>query len=260
MSSKPQNRIFLCHASEDKPQVMKYYHQLKAADFNPWMDKMDLLPGQNWRREIPKAIQSARFIIVFFSQHSVSKRGYVQREFKLALDTLEEIPYEQIYVIPVRLEVCDIPPSFGDIHYVDLFEKGGFDFVIKAIGMEVGGTSQVVTTANSSNLFTDTHDEQVYKTVELMGKGCWFYNGDPKNGEKYGRLYTWDAAKRACPRGWRLPSKEKIDALVDHFGSKKATYEALIDGGESGINALLGDWRNFGISFNYLGSYGFYLV
>ncbi|MCB0611934.1 MAG: toll/interleukin-1 receptor domain-containing protein [Lewinellaceae bacterium] len=42
-----QDRIFLCHASEDKKQVLAIYHQLKAAGFNPWLDKMDLLPGQN---------------------------------------------------------------------------------------------------------------------------------------------------------------------------------------------------------------------
>ncbi|MGQ4808976.1 hypothetical protein NKDENANG_02371 [Candidatus Entotheonellaceae bacterium PAL068K] len=41
-----------------------------------------------WRSdESPRA---SDFILIFLSQHSVAKQGYVQREFKLALDTLEE--------------------------------------------------------------------------------------------------------------------------------------------------------------------------
>jgi uncharacterized protein (TIGR02145 family) len=27
------------------------------------------------------------------------------------------------------------------------------------------------------------------------------YDNDPENGEKQGRLYTWDAANKACPNG-----------------------------------------------------------
>ena len=128
-----QDRIFLCHASEDKKQVLAIYHQLKAAGFNPWLDKMDLLPGQKWDGEIRRALKSSRFIIIFFSKFSVSKRGYVQREFKLALDALEEIPDGQIFVIPVRLEDCRIPEAFGHIHYVDLFEEGGFELVHQSV-------------------------------------------------------------------------------------------------------------------------------
>src|SRR5881397_3242753 len=38
-------RIFLCHAHEDKPQVSDVYQRLRALGWQPWMDKMDLLPG-----------------------------------------------------------------------------------------------------------------------------------------------------------------------------------------------------------------------
>jgi hypothetical protein len=50
-------RIFLCHASEDKAQVREVYHLLRAIDgFEPWLDEEDLLPGQQWKREIPHSI------------------------------------------------------------------------------------------------------------------------------------------------------------------------------------------------------------
>src|SRR5438309_9550274 len=94
-------RIFLCHASEDKVQVREVYYRLRAIDgFEPWLDEEDLLPGQHWQQEIPRALQASDFILIFFSRISVAKRGYVQREFKLAIDTLQEIPGAMIHTIP----------------------------------------------------------------------------------------------------------------------------------------------------------------
>lgn len=130
--SKPV-QVFLCHASEDKPKVIEVYRFLKQQGFKPWLDKEDLLPGQRWDQEIPKALKASDFILIFFSQNSVSKRGYVQREFNLALDVLEEIPEGQIFVIPVRLDACVIPERFHLLHYCDLFEDGGLDRVVRAI-------------------------------------------------------------------------------------------------------------------------------
>jgi hypothetical protein len=98
-----------------------------------------LLPGQNWAEEIPKIIRDSSFILIFFSSTSVTKRGYVQKEFKIALDVYDETPEGQISVIPVRLDSCQIPSRFSNLHYVDLFEKGGFEKILKAVsGQSLG--------------------------------------------------------------------------------------------------------------------------
>lgn len=47
--------------------------------------------------------------------------------------------------------------------------------------------------------------------VNLPGSRC--YNDDSLNCEKYGRLYTWEAANQACPAGWHLPSTEEFAKL-----------------------------------------------
>src|SRR4051812_22751668 len=90
--SNNSRRVFLCHASEDKAPVRRAYDQLKSAGFAPWLDEKDLLPGQDWEEEIPRALKASVAVLVFLSRTSVSKRGYVQREFRLAFDTLQEIP------------------------------------------------------------------------------------------------------------------------------------------------------------------------
>ena len=106
-------KIFLCHASEDKPQVREIYQRFKAEGFEPWLDEEDLLPGQLWEQEIPKALKNSDFILILFSQNSVAKHGYVQHEFKLALDAWQEIPEGKIHTIPVRLDNCEIPEKFS---------------------------------------------------------------------------------------------------------------------------------------------------
>jgi len=121
-TSEGMHRIFLCHASEDKPQVREVYQRLKSEGFQPWLDEEDLLPGQEWDREIRLALKESDFILIFFSQNSVVKRGYVQREMKLALDVWEEIPEGTIFAIPIRLDDCEIPEQFRKFQWVNLFD------------------------------------------------------------------------------------------------------------------------------------------
>lgn len=126
-------RIFLCYAREDQLLVEAVYNTLKKIGLSPWMDKKDLLPGQLWQTETPRAIKKASFVMIFFSKHSIAKRGYVQREFKLALDTLQEMPFGKLYIIPVRLDDCEVPDNFQHLHYCDMFDKDGFELVLKTI-------------------------------------------------------------------------------------------------------------------------------
>ncbi len=101
--------------------------------FNPWMASEDLLPGKEQKSTIAKAIENSTFFVVFLSNQSVMKRGSVQVELKEALKILQEKLPEDIYLLPVRLEPCDIPDSLGGLQHVDLFEEEGFDRLIQAI-------------------------------------------------------------------------------------------------------------------------------
>jgi hypothetical protein len=138
-----EGRIFLAHAREDKAQVRKLYADLKARGFKPWLDDVDLVPGQIWKDEIPKAIRQAKAFLACMSSQSVNKIGYVQNEFRLALAAFGERPQGSIYLIPVRLDDCDVPDlqipdrglSLRDIQWVDLWEESGLDRL--AIGIEL---------------------------------------------------------------------------------------------------------------------------
>jgi formylglycine-generating enzyme required for sulfatase activity len=134
-------KIFLAHAREDKAQVKKLYADLKARGFDPWLDEVDLLPGQIWKDEIPKAIRQAGVFLACLSSRSVGKVGYVQNEFRLALSAFGERPPETIFLIPVRLDDCAVPDlqipdrglSLRDIQWVDLWQEDGLDRLVRAI-------------------------------------------------------------------------------------------------------------------------------
>ena len=129
------------------------------------------------------------------------------------------------------------------------------------------------------SVFTDPRDGQKYKTVRLkdgkvwmaqnlnfdVGDSCFYYNNDPENREKYGYLYTWEAALKACPPGWHVPSEDEWRAMARHYGGcnddssdeGKVAYKALIYDGSSGFAALLGGYRISDGTYYYLGDGGF---
>jgi hypothetical protein len=126
-------RVFLCHASDDKPSVRRLYHQLRADGIDPWLDEEELLPGQDWRLEIAKAVRDSDAVLVCLSRGSVTKAGYVQKEIKFALDVADEQPEGTIFIIPLRLEKCKVPERLSRWQWVDLFSERGYKRLILAL-------------------------------------------------------------------------------------------------------------------------------
>jgi uncharacterized protein (TIGR02145 family) len=95
------------------------------------------------------------------------------------------------------------------------------------------------------------------------------YGDAETNCLKYGRLYTWDSAQQACHslgEGWRLPTDTEWRQLAKQYGGVsadsedkgKAAYQALLIGGGSGFNALLGGGRDMDGQYARLDAHGFY--
>jgi formylglycine-generating enzyme required for sulfatase activity len=126
-------RIFLSYTRKDQPKVEWLYQQLHGAGFAPWIDTKDLLPGQRFEYEIKKVIRQSDFFLACLSPNSVDKRGFIQREIKEALDVLQEKLESDIYLIPVRLEECDVPESLREFHWANLYEADGLEKLVQAI-------------------------------------------------------------------------------------------------------------------------------
>jgi outer membrane protein assembly factor BamD (BamD/ComL family) len=141
-------KVFLCHASGDKPTVRVLYQRLVRDGVDAWLDKEKLLPGQDWQVEIPKAVRESDVVVVCLSNKSITKEGYIQKELKFALDIANEKPEGTIFLIPARLEECEVPARLGSWQWVDLFEPDGYERLMRSLrlradklGMRGGETS-----------------------------------------------------------------------------------------------------------------------
>jgi hypothetical protein len=109
--------------------------------FQPWLDEVDVMPGTNWQLATADAIRRSDVFLACLSKSSVAKRGYVQKEFRLALAVCGERPPGTIYLIPVRLDDCDVPDlqitelgiRLRDIQWLDLWKADGFAKLAQAI-------------------------------------------------------------------------------------------------------------------------------
>lgn len=114
--------VFIAYAKENLETALRLHDALREAGFRPWIDVRKLLPGQNWPRAIEMAIHNAEFFVACFSQRAVVKRGGFQAEIRYALDCAHNLPLDDIYIVPLRLDACRVPRTVArQYHYIDLF-------------------------------------------------------------------------------------------------------------------------------------------
>lgn len=127
--------------------------------------------------------------------------------------------------------------------------------------------------------FIDDRDRKEYKTVRIeeqiwmaenlnyKKRNSWCFNNKVANCKKYGRLYDWKTAMKACPNGWHIPSAAEWDNLVDYLGGSNVAGSKMKETGtthwnspntdatnESGFTALPSGFRSTVGYFNDLGN------
>jgi hypothetical protein len=115
-------RVFIAYVAEDTQRALRLADSLAAAGIRPWIDRRKLLPGQDWRGCIERAIDCADFFVPCFSRRATRKRGQFPYELRYALRCADRMPLDDLFIVPVRLEECEVPTRIrSQIQYVDLF-------------------------------------------------------------------------------------------------------------------------------------------
>ena len=115
-------RIFVSYARPDVRIVGQLVRFLQVgAGFDTWFDLHKLLPGNDWRFVIKQEIANARLIILCLSSKSVDRTGFFQKELRLALEQAELRPQGEMFIMPVRLNRCPLPPCIAHLHVLDMF-------------------------------------------------------------------------------------------------------------------------------------------
>jgi len=136
-TSKRLLKVFLCHASQDKPIVRELYELLNAEGWmDLWLDEKKLLPGQDWRISIEEAVETSDIVIICLSSNSVNKEGFIQKELRYAREIALEKLEESIFLIPLRFNECDVPRGLRFYQHADYFgEKKNetYDRLLKSL-------------------------------------------------------------------------------------------------------------------------------
>jgi len=135
MPNRHPLKIFISYASGDRAKAQKLHAYLASQGADPWIDTENLLPGQDWKMEISRALDETDLILLCLSKTSVTREGYVQKEMRLALDRALEIPPGEIFLIPARFEEVDLPYSLRDFQAVDLFSDSGMKKLLKSLSL-----------------------------------------------------------------------------------------------------------------------------
>jgi hypothetical protein len=143
--------ISYAHEDEDRSFAIRLYHDLVDFGFDAWIDTEKLLPGQQWETVIRENIRKSDLFIAILSSRSINRRGYAQSELKQALRVLEEIPPDQVFIIPVRIDECrpNDERRLAGIHRADLFPhyNDGFEKILRTIRLAISQEVEV----NSGN-------------------------------------------------------------------------------------------------------------
>jgi uncharacterized protein (TIGR02145 family) len=105
-------------------------------------------------------------------------------------------------------------------------QKLPFAFIALLFGLFLvtcDGGGDVGDNSTTPNVYYDTlnYGGIAYKTVKIGNRtwmaenlnykidSSWCYDNDESKCYRYGRWYTWNAAKNACPSGWHLPYRQE---------------------------------------------------
>jgi len=132
MTLERKPKVFISYLRSDRSRVRELYSELCTAGFEPWFDEMNVLPGEDWYRVLSRAISESDFVLICLSKESVNAKGFVQRELRFALEIALERPSD-IFIIPVKLEECEVPRSLWSYQSVELYEEYGLYRLISSI-------------------------------------------------------------------------------------------------------------------------------
>ena len=144
-----------------------------------------------------------------------------------------------------------------------------FGFVSSASSTQRSEKDQGLSGTSAASTRMADGKEWTTGNLNVNTPSSYCYGDAELNCRRYGRLYTWESAQRGCQSlggGWRLPTDDEWGQMAKHYGglgndspdNGKAAYAALLSGGTSGFNAILGGNRSTDEQYDRLEAHGFY--
>jgi transcriptional regulator with XRE-family HTH domain len=138
---------FISYVREDAHRIDRLQQALEAAGIPVWRDTAALWLGEDWRAKIRQAItDDALVFVACYSRASLQRRrSYQNEEIVLAIEQLRQRRPDDPWLIPVRLDECDIPD------------------------LDIGG-GRTLTSIQRADLFGDRYDEELAKLIAAVSR------------------------------------------------------------------------------------------
>jgi hypothetical protein len=136
--SPKEARIFLSHKSVDKPLVYRYYHALKEAGFDPWLDESNMPAGANLERELLRGFEES-CAAVFFITDNFKDENYLATEVDYAVREKRK-KGNKFAIITLRYtNTAPVPGLLDRYIYRDVTnDLEGYRELIRALPIELG--------------------------------------------------------------------------------------------------------------------------
>ncbi|HEY0990305.1 MAG TPA: toll/interleukin-1 receptor domain-containing protein [Kofleriaceae bacterium] len=113
-------RVFLSHASPDKPAVRRIADALRAAGHDPWLDEEQILVGESIPAAVERGLRVADFVVLCLSK-AAAAGGWIETERDATL--MQQFLERRERILPARLEDVAPPYLIASLAYVDLFPE-----------------------------------------------------------------------------------------------------------------------------------------
>jgi TIR domain len=122
--------IFLSYSHRDRRFAERLKSELEARGLAVWLDRTEMRAGESIQGRIEHAIETASFVLVILSPHSISST-FVQEELRAAM-AKQRIENNR-FVIPILYRQCLMPAFLLDNLYIDFTSSRNFSSSISEL-------------------------------------------------------------------------------------------------------------------------------
>jgi len=121
-------KVFLSHASKDKPFVDRLANDLATHSIPVWYDKFDLKIGESVPGKINEGIADAQYFAIVLSPAAISSKWVIE---ELNAGLMKQVANDGTFLLPILLEDCTIPPLLAHRKFADF--RNGYDEALKEL-------------------------------------------------------------------------------------------------------------------------------
>lgn len=128
-----KQRVFVIYSHKDIDSALSIVNDLRAAGFDPWFDRDEILPGQRIESSLLDGIAQSAVAILLVSKNLNSESKYLTAEIEMALSMMRTKSEVHSPIIPVLLDDASVPAPLEGVNWIRLESKADLERLIKGL-------------------------------------------------------------------------------------------------------------------------------